>query len=76
MARSAVGVRSGPESDWTRSIFHAGGTFSCPNLQRGYLKRMDWLITEELGALPSFFRASLNDVDVSMSDIRPFVRVS
>ncbi|MBW3552663.1 MAG: zinc-dependent metalloprotease [Gemmatimonadetes bacterium] len=44
------------------------------NLQRGYLERMNWLMTEEPGELPSFFRGSMNDVDVAMSDIRPFVR--
>jgi hypothetical protein len=44
------------------------------NLQRAYLERMEYLMTEEPDALPSFFRGSLNDVDVSQSDIRPFVR--
>jgi hypothetical protein len=44
------------------------------NLQRGYLERMEYLMTEEPDALPSFFAGSLNDVDVSQSDIRPFVR--
>ncbi len=44
------------------------------NLQRAYLERMQYLMTEEPDALPSFFRGSLNEVDVSQSDIRPFVR--
>ena len=44
------------------------------NLQRGYLERMEYLMTEEPGDLPSFFAGSLNDVDVSQSDIRAFVR--
>ncbi len=44
------------------------------NLQRGYLERMEYLMTEEPAQLPSFFRGSLNDVDVSQSDIRPHVR--
>ena len=44
------------------------------NLQRAYLERMEWLMTEEPGELPSFFAGSLNDVDVSLSDIRPFAR--
>jgi hypothetical protein len=44
------------------------------NLQRAYLDRMKWLMTEEPGELPSFFRGSLNDVNVSESDIRAFVR--
>lgn len=44
------------------------------NLQRAYIERMGWLMTEETEELPSFFRGRLNDVDVSRSDIRPFVR--
>jgi hypothetical protein len=44
------------------------------NVQRSYLERLEWLMTEEPDELPSFFRGSLNDVDVSQSDIRPFVR--
>ncbi|MFO7894485.1 MAG: zinc-dependent metalloprotease [Longimicrobiales bacterium] len=55
----------------------AGGSAIDPfrrNLQRGYLERMEYLMTEEPGDLPSYFRGSLNDVDVSQSDIRPFVR--
>ena len=44
------------------------------NLQRAYLDRMAWLMTEEPAELPSYFRGALNDVDVSQSDIRPFVR--
>jgi hypothetical protein len=55
----------------------AGGRTIDPfrrNLQRAYLDRMAWLMTEEPGELPSFFRGSLNDVTVSQSDIRAFVR--
>jgi hypothetical protein len=44
------------------------------NLQRAYLERMEYLMTEEPDELPSFFSGSLNDVDVSQSDIRAFVR--
>ena len=44
------------------------------NLQRAYIERMGYLMTEEPEELPSFFSGSLNDVDVSQSDIRPFVR--
>ncbi len=44
------------------------------NLQRGYLERMEWLMTEEPPALPSFFAGSVNAVNVAQSDIRPFVR--
>jgi hypothetical protein len=43
------------------------------NLQRGYLERMEWLMTEEPPARPSTFRGQTS-VDVSQSDIRPFVR--
>ena len=44
------------------------------NLQRGYLERMEFLMTEEPPA-PQGFRASqATMVDVSQSDIRPFVR--
>ncbi|MFQ5688643.1 MAG: zinc-dependent metalloprotease [Gemmatimonadota bacterium] len=44
------------------------------NLQRGYLDRMEWLMTEEPAALPAFFRAFATPVNVSQSDIRAFVR--
>jgi hypothetical protein len=44
------------------------------NLQRGYLERMEYLMTEEPAPLPGFFAGRLNDVDVSQSDIRAFVR--
>ena len=47
------------------------------NLQRGYLERLEYLMTQEL-ALPFFFFGGLSDfftaVDVSQSDIRAFVR--
>ncbi len=45
------------------------------NLQRGYLERMGWLMTEEPQPAPSFFGASFaTNVNVPQSDIRPFVR--
>ncbi len=46
------------------------------NLQRGYIERMEYLMTEELPDIPSAFREYLGwtDVDVSQSDIRPIVR--
>jgi len=44
------------------------------NLQRGYLERMNWLMTEEPEAPPSFFAAFVTNVNVAQSDIRPFVR--
>ncbi|KPK60946.1 MAG: glutaminyl-tRNA synthetase [Gemmatimonas sp. SG8_38_2] len=44
------------------------------NLQRGYLERMNWLMTEEPEAPPAFFAASVTSVNVAQSDIRPFVR--
>ena len=44
------------------------------NLQRGYLERMEWLMTEEPPQVPSFFSGFVTNVNVSQSDIRPFVR--
>jgi hypothetical protein len=44
------------------------------NLQRGYIERMEWLMTEEPPTPPAFFAAFFTSVDVSQSDIRPFVR--
>lgn len=45
------------------------------NLQRGYLERLRWLMVEEPERpQSSFAAASSTDVDVSQSDIRPFVR--
>ncbi len=44
------------------------------NLQRGYIERMGWLMNEEPEAPPAFFSRQLTPVDVSQSDIRPFVR--
>ncbi|HMB91314.1 MAG TPA: zinc-dependent metalloprotease, partial [Rhodothermales bacterium] len=41
------------------------------NLQRGYLERMEYLMTEEPDSRLAFFYGS---VDVSQSDIRPLVR--
>ena len=42
------------------------------NLQRGYLERMEYLMTEEFSSNFSFFFGTT--VDVSQSDIRPIVR--
>ncbi|MCZ6917084.1 MAG: zinc-dependent metalloprotease [Gemmatimonadetes bacterium] len=44
------------------------------NLQRGYLERMDYLMTEEPPTPPAFFAGQITRVDVSQSDIRAFVR--
>lgn len=44
------------------------------NLQRGYLDRMEYLMTEEPAPLPSYYAGRLNDVTVSESDIPAFVR--
>ena len=46
------------------------------NLQRAYLERMEYLLTEEQRSLPPQFRAfsSRTTVDVSQSDIRPAVK--
>jgi hypothetical protein len=44
------------------------------NLQRGYLDRMEYLMTEEPAPLPSFYAGRLNNVTVSESDIPAFVR--
>ncbi|MCG8467549.1 MAG: zinc-dependent metalloprotease, partial [Gemmatimonadetes bacterium] len=47
------------------------------NLQRGYLERIEFLMTNEM-ALPTFFFGGLSDfftrVDISQSDIRAFAR--
>ncbi len=46
------------------------------NLQRAYIERMEYLMTEEPSAMPSNFRAFMGStpIDVSQSDIRPMVR--
>ncbi len=45
------------------------------NLQRGYLERMEWLMTEEPSQPPSSFPSTfVTRVDVPQSDIRAFVR--
>jgi hypothetical protein len=44
------------------------------NLQRGYLERMEWLMTEEPAAPTFSFPGFLTTVNVPQSDIRPFVR--
>lgn len=45
------------------------------NLQRGYLERLEWLMTEEPPPTPSFLASfGLVNIDVSQSDIRAYVR--
>lgn len=46
------------------------------NLQRAYIERMEFLMTEELPSVPAAFRqfAGFTSIDVSQSDIRPIVR--
>ncbi|PKD42401.1 zinc-dependent metalloprotease [Rhodohalobacter barkolensis] len=46
------------------------------NLQRAYIERMEYLMTEELPSVPAAFRqfVGFTSVDVSQSDIRPIVR--
>ena len=45
------------------------------NLQRGYLERLEWLMTQEPPSTPSFFASfGLANIDVSQSDIRAYVR--
>jgi hypothetical protein len=46
------------------------------NLQRGYIERMEYLMTQEPQPIPAQFRRFIErtEVDVSQSDIRPYVR--
>jgi len=46
------------------------------NLQRAYIERMEFLMTEELPSVPAAFRQFLGitSINVSQSDIRPIVR--
>jgi hypothetical protein len=46
------------------------------SLQRGYVERLEYLMTEEVTPPPAQFRAfiAFTPVDVSQSDIRPYVR--
>jgi hypothetical protein len=46
------------------------------NLQRAYIDRMEYLMTEEQSEIPSRYRSwiSRSNVDVAQSDIRPVVR--
>jgi hypothetical protein len=46
------------------------------NLQRSYLQRMEYLMTEEQSEIPARFRSwvTRSNVDVANSDIRPIVR--
>jgi len=40
------------------------------NLQLAYLDRINYIMTEEQGSVPSFFRSRVTTVKVSQSDIR------
>ena len=62
------------EAVWTELT--AGGSIDPyrRNLQRGYIERSEFLMTQEPPAAPAFFRAQRTPVDVSQSDIRAFVR--
>ena len=63
------------EAIWTE--LRVGGSIDTyrRNLQRGYIERMEFLMTEEMPSnVPAFFRSQLTAVDVSQSDIRAFVR--
>ena len=45
------------------------------NLQRGHLERLEYLMTQEGGSVPSFFASfGMAPIDVSQSDIRAYVR--
>ncbi|MFU8813349.1 MAG: zinc-dependent metalloprotease [Balneolaceae bacterium] len=46
------------------------------NLQRAYVERMEFLMTQELPSVPAAFRqfAGFTSINVSQSDIRPIVR--
>ena len=46
------------------------------NMQRSYIARLEWLMTQEPPVFPAFFRRYFDttDVLVESSDIRPFVR--
>ncbi len=45
------------------------------NLQRGHVERLEYLMTEEAPSVPSFYVSfGMAPVDVSQSDIRPYVR--
>jgi hypothetical protein len=58
------------------SELRAGGNVGVyrRNLQRGYLERMEWLMTQEPAPPAAFFAASASTVNVPQSDIRPYVR--
>ena len=63
------------EAIWTE--LGVGGSIDAyrRNLQRGYIERMEFLMTEEMPTnLPAFFASQITMVDVSQSDIRAFVR--
>ncbi len=44
------------------------------NLQRAYIERLEYLLTEEPEAPPAFLAGRVTAVDVSQSDIRPLAR--
>ena len=46
------------------------------NLQRAYIERLGYLMTEEQSEIPTRYRSWItrSDIDVSQSDIRPVVR--
>lgn len=61
---------------WTELSRNAAIDVHRRNLQRAYLERMQYLMTEELPDIPERFKEFIGwtDVDVSQSDIRPIVR--
>jgi hypothetical protein len=62
------------EAIWSELARGSAITVYRRNLQRGYLERMEWLMTEEPAAVPAAFRSFVTSVNVPQSDIRPFVR--
>lgn len=61
---------------WTELSRNAAIGVHRRNLQRAYLERMSYLMTEELPDIPARFKEFIGwtDVDVSQSDIRPIAR--
>lgn len=47
------------------------------NLQRAYIERMEYLMSEEQSSIPRAFRSRVvrTNVDVSQSDLRPIVKM-
>lgn len=62
------------EAVWTELSDNAAIDPYRRNLQRAYIERMEFLMTNELPTLPAAFRGFLTSVDVSQSDIRAFTR--